>query len=68
MTTNIGIYTKDFIQEDQYKAKIYEYGNCSLVSEYNYCIDCNHCIYTECLNQKNVQWIIELLMKIYFLN
>ena len=51
MTMNIGIYTKDFIQEDQYKAKTYECINCNLVSEYNYCIDCNHCICTECLKQ-----------------
>ena len=51
MTINIGIYTKDFIQEDQYKAKTYECVNCNLVSEYNYCIDCNHCICTECLKK-----------------
>ena len=53
MTLNIGIYTKDFIQEDQFKAKTYECVNCNLVSEFNYCIDCNHCICTECL--KNIK-------------
>ena len=46
---NIGVYTMDFIPEDQSKAKTYECMKCSLVSEYNYCIDCNHCICTECL-------------------
>jgi len=49
MTMNIGVYTMDFIPEDQSKAKTYECMKCSLVSEYNYCIDCNHCICTECL-------------------
>ena len=44
-----GIFTRDFQPEDQYKAKTYECMNCSLVSEFNYCIDCNHCICTECL-------------------
>jgi len=39
----------DFLPEDQSKAKTYECMKCSLVSEYNYCIDCNHCICTECL-------------------
>lgn len=51
MTMNVGIYTKDFIPEDQSKARTYECLNCNLVSEYNYCIDCNHCICTECLKQ-----------------
>ena len=51
MTMNIGVYTKDFISEDQFKAKTYECINCNLVSEYNYCIDCNHCICTECLKK-----------------
>ena len=46
---NIGVYTIDFLPEDQSKAKTYECMKCSLVSEYNYCIDCNHCICTECL-------------------
>ena len=44
-----GIFTRDFQPEDQYKAKTYECMNCTLVSEFNYCIDCNHCICTECL-------------------
>ena len=44
-----GIFTNDFLPEDQPKAKTYECVNCSLVSEFNYCIDCNHCICTECL-------------------
>ena len=46
-----GIYTKDFLPEDQSKAKTYECINCSMVSEFNYCIDCNHCICTECLKK-----------------
>ena len=44
-----GLFTRDFLPEDQYKAKTYECMNCTLVSEFNYCIDCNHCICTECL-------------------
>ena len=47
--TTTGLFTRDFLPEDQYKAKTYECMNCTLVSEFNYCIDCNHCICTECL-------------------
>ena len=47
--TTTGLFTRDFLPEAQYKAKTYECMNCTLVSEFNYCIDCNHCICTECL-------------------
>ena len=49
--TTTGIFTGDFLPEDQSKAKTYECINCSMVSENNYCIDCNHCICTECLKK-----------------
>ena len=46
-----GIYTSDFLLEDQIKAKTYECVKCNLISQYNYCIDCNHCICNECYKQ-----------------
>ena len=49
--TTTGIFTKDFLPDDQSKAKTYECMNCTMVSEMNYCIDCNHCICTECLKK-----------------
>lgn len=51
--TTTGLFTRDFLPEDQSKARTYECINCSMVSEFNYCIDCNHCICTECL--KNIK-------------